>query len=137
MEKWNVDTDRSLSQELAAAATLRVVGGPNYAQFGNRVHVGRAHVRSEADHADGMDDLLMGDSQLERRDEPGGAASRAYTTARAETGGRGAGCGKASGGEDEKQSPVRPNAVVKIFGNSVKIAWNEGNREDAICTCMK
>ena len=27
--------------------------------------------------------------------------------------------------------------VVKIFGNSVKIAWNEGNREDAICTRMK
>ena len=27
--------------------------------------------------------------------------------------------------------------VVKIFDNSVKIAWNEGNREDAICTRMK
>ena len=27
--------------------------------------------------------------------------------------------------------------VVKSFGNSVKIAWNEGNREDAICTRMK
>ena len=31
---------------------------------------------------------------------------------------------------------IRP-VVVKIFDNSVKIAWNEGNREDAICTRMK
>ena len=27
--------------------------------------------------------------------------------------------------------------VVKIFGNGVKITWNEENREGAICTCME
>ena len=27
--------------------------------------------------------------------------------------------------------------VVKIFGNSVKIAWNAENGEGAICTCME
>ena len=33
--------------------------------------------------------------------------------------------------------PEEVNVVMKIFGNSVKIAWNEGNREDAIYTRMK
>ena len=44
--------------------------GPNYAQFGNRVHADRIDVRVEADHADGVDDLLGGGGELERRDEP-------------------------------------------------------------------
>ena len=36
------------------------MGGPNYAQFGNRVHAGRANVRAEADHANRADNLLVG-----------------------------------------------------------------------------
>ena len=47
-------------------ATLCLVGGPNYAQFGNRVHAGRAYVRTEADHANRANHLLMGHGGLER-----------------------------------------------------------------------
>ena len=54
------------SQKLAAAPPLRVLGGPKYAQFGNRVHDTRADVRAEADHANGANDLLMGYCGLER-----------------------------------------------------------------------
>ena len=54
------------SRELVATVTLCLVGGPDYAQFGNRVHAGRTYVWVEADHADGADDLLVGDSRLER-----------------------------------------------------------------------
>ena len=44
---------------------LCLVGRPDYAQFGNRVHAGRAHVRTEANHADGTDDLLVGDVEYQ------------------------------------------------------------------------
>ena len=55
---------------MAMTPTLCIVGGPNYAQFGDKVHAGRADVRAEADHADGADDLLVDCGGLERRDEP-------------------------------------------------------------------
>ena len=82
------------------------MGGPNYTQFGNRVHVGRAYVRAEADHANGADNLLMGHGGLERRDEPGGATSGADSTARAEAEGRGTSRGEASVGKVEGQKAV-------------------------------
>ena len=63
------------SRKLAAALTLCVVGRPDYAQFGNRVHANGANVWAKADHADRADDLLMGRGGLEGRDEPGGAVS--------------------------------------------------------------
>ena len=69
------------SWKLVATPTLRIVGRPNYAQFGNRVHAGRVDVRAEADHANRADDLLMGRGGLERRDEPGGAVNGANPTA--------------------------------------------------------
>ena len=57
---------RGPSRELAATAALCLMGGPDYAQFGNRVHACRAHVRTEADHANGTNDLLVGDGGLEK-----------------------------------------------------------------------
>ena len=54
------------SRKLVAAPTLQVMGGPNYAQFGNRVHAGGADVWTEADHANGTNDLLVGHGGLER-----------------------------------------------------------------------
>ena len=70
------------SRKVAAAPTLRVVGGPNYTKFVNRVHAGRTDVRAEADHADGEDDLLMGNGGRSPR-EPGGAVSGTNPIARA------------------------------------------------------
>jgi hypothetical protein len=49
------------------------MGGPNYAQFGNRVHAGRADVRAEAGHADGTHDLIVGGAGMEERNELGRA----------------------------------------------------------------
>ena len=91
---------------MAATLSLCVVGGPNYAQFGNWVHAGRANVRVEADHANGADNLVMGYGGLERRDEPGGAVSGADSTARAKTGGRGTSRGEASVRESKEQGTV-------------------------------
>ena len=43
-----------------------LMGGPNNAQFGNRVHAGITYVWTEADHANGTNDLHMGYGGLER-----------------------------------------------------------------------
>ena len=82
------------------------MGGPNYAQFGNRVHAGRANVQAKADHANKADNLFMGHGGLERRDEPGGVFSDADSTARAKTGGRGVSRGEALAGEAKEQRAV-------------------------------
>mgnify|MGYP000479905238 CR=1 FL=1 len=102
------------SRELATVVALCLVGEPNYAQFGNRVHAGRAYLRAEADHANGVDNLLMGRGGLERRDEPGRAVSGADSTARVKTGGRGTSRGEATGGEGKEQSTVRPDSPTAI-----------------------
>ena len=54
------------SRKLAAAPTLCVVSGPNYAQFGVWVHAGIIDVRTEADYVDEANDLLVGYGGLER-----------------------------------------------------------------------
>ena len=87
--------------------TLCVVGGPNYAQFGNRLHAGGGDVRAEADHVDGVNDLLVGCGRLERRDESGRVVSGANLTARAKTGGRRTCEGEAAYGEGKEQRKIR------------------------------
>ena len=108
--------------------TLCVVGGPNYAQFGNRVHVGRAYVRAEADHANGADNLLVGSGGLERRDEPGGVVSGVDSAARVKTGGRGTSRGEATSGEGKEQGTIRQFHICEIsfneaYDNMVAIWW--------------
>ena len=91
------------SWKLVAAPTLCVVGKPNYAQFGNRVHAERVDVQAESDHANGADDLLMDRNGLERRDESGGVVSGADATTRTKIGGRGMSNGKSACGEGKEQ----------------------------------
>ena len=55
---------------MVTASTLRVVGRPDYAQFGDRVHAGGVDVRAKTDYAGGRDDHFMGRGGLEGRDEP-------------------------------------------------------------------
>ena len=62
---------RRPSRELAASSPLCVVGGPNYTQFSDKVHVGRTNVWEEAYHADRADNPFMGGDGLEVRNKPG------------------------------------------------------------------
>ena len=87
---------RRACQELAAAPTLCILGGPNYAQFNDLVHAGRTDVWAEVDHADRANDLLMGGGGLERRDEPRRVTGCADSAARTKTGGHGMGKGEAA-----------------------------------------
>ena len=106
---------------MAAAPTLRIVGGPNYAQFGNRVHAGRVDVRAEADHADRANDLLMGRGGLERRDEPGEAVSRTNPITRAKNGGRGTSDDKAACGEGKEQGTIGPDPPTTAEENQGRL----------------
>ena len=69
------------SEELVAAPTLRIMGGLNYAQFGDWVHAGGVDVRAEADHAYGTDYIFMDRGGLEKRDELGGVVGGVNSTA--------------------------------------------------------
>ena len=95
---------------MAATLSLCVVGGPNYAQFGNRVHASRADVRAATDHANGANNLLMDRSGLKRRDKPRGAISGTDSATRAKTGGHGTSRGEATSGEGKEQRTVRPDS---------------------------
>jgi hypothetical protein len=78
------------------------MGGPNYAQFGDRVYAGGADVRAEAGYADGAYDLVVGCARVEERNEPGRAVSSTNMAIGAETGGHGTSGGKATDGSDEE-----------------------------------
>jgi hypothetical protein len=78
------------------------MGGPKYAQFGDRVHAGEADVRAETDYADGAHDLVVGCVGMEERNEPRRAVGSTNTEIGAKIGGHGTSGGKAMNGLDEE-----------------------------------
>ena len=105
------------SRKLVTALTLHIVGEPNYAQFSNRVHAGGVDVQTEANHADGANDLLVGCGGLERRDEPGRAISSANLIARAKTRGCGTSNGEAACEEGKDQGTIQPDSPTMTEEN--------------------
>ena len=83
------------------------MGGSNYAQFGDGVHVGGADVRAETDHAGGENNHFVGRDGLEGRDELGGVADGEDPATRAKTERRGAGEGEAAYNARKEQRSVR------------------------------
>ena len=88
------------------------MGRSNYAQFGNKVHVGQAHVRTKADHASRKDDHLLDGNRQDGRDEKGRVVGCTDSTTREATGGRATSKGEGKGNADEKQGTVRLDVPI-------------------------
>ena len=60
---------RKIGRELAAAPSLRTMGGSNYAQFRDGVHANRANVRTKTNNVGGENNHFVGRDGLERQDK--------------------------------------------------------------------
>ena len=89
--------------------SLRTMGGPNYAQFGDSYDDG-ADVRTKANHAGRKDYHLVDGNRLGEREESGGAIGCTNSTTQEAIGGRGASKGEGEGGMNEEQGTVQSDA---------------------------